>query len=476
MLKQSFTADNFENIYDLENRRRSIKAYLGSSYSEVLAEIKELDKVSKSIIRKKVSERSKDDIYILEANKDERNNLLKKKKEVQRAELEKISNAINKKNFKFHLKKNEKDGKDIFVIQENREAFFAIKQLQNNIKRTFKVKQSDRHLILSQLKLLLNESAPKYLIRVDIKDFFESIPQQKLLDKIFNNTLLSVLSKKLIIQILEEYNEQMGLSGDDVKRGVPRGVGISSYLAELYLKGIDSKVKSMNDVIYYARYVDDIIIIVSPSSPKKEKEDYFSEINKYFNEEDLEIHTDGDKCKLLDLTGASSRNNNFTYLGYSLNIHHSSELLNTVFDLSKNKKEKVEERVMKSIKHFNNISRYDLKKARRELLLCLRYLTTNTKLSGSKSKVKTGIYYSNNFLDDSRKYELNAFDIRLREVWLCQLSPHDKVFKTQELKDKYLNNLKSSILDRYSFIKGFEDKTFHIFSENELKTIQNIFK
>lgn len=478
MLKQSFTADNFEDIYDLENRRRSIKAYLGSSYSEVLAKIKELDKVSKGIIRKKVSERSKDDIYILEANKDERNNLLKKKKEVQRAELEKISNAINKKNFKFHLKKNEKDGKDIFVIQENREAFFAIKQLQNNIKRTFKVKQSDRHLILSQLKLLLNESAPKYLIRVDIKDFFESIPQQKLLDKILNNTLLSVLSKKFITQILEEYNEQMGLSGDDVKKGVPRGVGISSYLAELYLKDIDNKVKSMNDVIYYARYVDDIIIIISPSLPKKEINDYFNAIDSFFNEVDLEIHATGEKCKLIDLTKKNSeKEDRLTYLGYTINITQTANnKIETKYGLSEKKKRKIEDNIKKSILHFNEKSKYGLKEARQELLLCLRFLTTNTRLSGAKSKVKTGIYFSNSLLDNDYKYELECLNDRLEYLYDSSIDPYENLFLNEDTKNRYISKLKTAVLARSNFKNGFENKTYHYFQNEDLKKIQYILK
>lgn len=479
MLKQSFTADNFEIIYDFENRKRSIKDYLGTGYGNKLAEIKKLDEENKSIKKKKIKDRSEDENKTLEDNKERRKKLVKEKKEIQRAELEKISQTINKKDFKFHLKKNKKNGKDIFVIQENREAFFAIKQLQNNIKRTFKVKQSDRYLILFQLKLLLNESAPKYLIRVDIKNFFESIPQQKLLDKILNNTLLSVLSKKFINQILEEYNEQMGLSGDDVKRGVPRGVGISSYLAELYLKDIDNKIKSMNDVIYYARYVDDIIIIISPSFPKKEINNYFNYIDIFFNEVDLKIHATGEKYKLIDLTknDNTDKTYEFTYLGYTIYITHTANnKIKTEYGLSEKKKRKIEERIEKSILHFNKQSKYNLRKARKELLLCLRFLTTNTRLSGPKSKVKTGIYYSNNLLDESFIKEIKAFDYKLKGKWLRKILIEDNIFKTTENKYIYIEKLKESILKRNNFLKGFENKTFHDFSDNELNTIQYILK
>jgi len=185
MLNQSFTADNFENIYDVENRKNSIVDYLGDEYKEILASVEELKSTKHNIIRKKTEDRSEEDIQFLAEYKDKTDGFNNQKKTVRHRELEKISLNINSKNFKFEL---EKGDDDIFVIQSTREAFFAIKQLQNNIRKTFKVKQSNRHLILSQIKLLLNDSSPKYVIRTDISSFYESISQEKLFKKINNNT------------------------------------------------------------------------------------------------------------------------------------------------------------------------------------------------------------------------------------------------------------------------------------------------
>ena len=50
--------------------------------------------------------------------------------------------------------------------------------------------------------------------------------------------------------------------------GVPRGFGVSAYLSELYMREIDNEIKALPDVIYYARYVDDIVIIFSPKTKK----------------------------------------------------------------------------------------------------------------------------------------------------------------------------------------------------------------
>jgi hypothetical protein len=197
MLNQSFTADNFENIYDAENRKNTITEYFGTEYKDILVQIKLLQNEISQIKRKKLNDRTDDEKQTLIENKKKKEGLVAKKKQIQHNELEKISKEVNSKNFKFDLQiKND----NIFVIQNTKEAFFAIKQLQYNIRKTFKVKQSSRHLILTQLKLLLNDSSPKYVIRTDITKFFESIPQDKLFKKMSNNTLLSNQSKKFIFK------------------------------------------------------------------------------------------------------------------------------------------------------------------------------------------------------------------------------------------------------------------------------------
>ena len=482
MLNQSFTTDNFENIYDIENRKNSIAIYLGTKYSKILSLIKKIQVEIAKITNKKPANRTVFENYFLTKYQDAIGRLLIYKKEIQHAELEKISKKINSKNFKFDLQLHEQDD-NIFVIQDTKEAFFAIKQLQYNIRKTFKVKQSSRHLILSQIKLLLNDSSPKYVIRTDISKFFESIPQDKLLEKINNNTLLSSQSKKFIKQILEDYNNKKDKTKIEVDKGVPRGVGISAYLSELYMKDFDNRIRNMQDVVYYARYVDDIFIVISPSLPKKCVGRYFVEIKRIIEKEELTLHTKGNKCNLFDLSEKVKVNTHskLTYLGYEIHIEqfqgkNKSARIKTIFGLSQNKKDKIENRVLKSIEYFNNKSKYDIKTARKELLLCLRFLCTNTKLSGAKNRVKVGIFYSNNLLDKDYEKDINALDNKLKGNWLRKISPYDNLFTNQTDKQHYVDNLKNCITTRFRFSKGFTNKTYHIFSRNDLKTIKSILK
>ena len=480
MLNQSFTADNFEKIYDIENRKSSITEYLGEEYKEVLVKIKSLQNEVSQIKRKKLADRSDEEIQKLIESKQNINKLIADKKEIQLNEFEKISKKVNGKNFTFNLQPRDND---IFIIQDTRDAFFAIKQLQYNVKKTFKVKQSSRHLILSQIKLLLNESSPKYVIRTDVSKFFESILQDKLFDKINENTLLNIQSKKFIRQILDEYNTKKDTTKIDIDKGVPRGVGISSYLSELYMKDIDKQIKNMDDVVYYARYVDDIFVVISPKLPKKGIDNYFTEIKEIIGRESLVLHEEGDKYNLIDLTNNVSKNThyNFTYLGYKIHVEqylndNKMTITKTSFGLSDDKKNKIEGRVLKSIDYFNMKSKYDLKLARKNLILCLHFLTTNTKLSGAKNRIKTGIYYSNDLLDSCFEKDINTLNNKLKGNWLSKIQPFAGLFADNIEKRKYIDRFKKNIIAKCNFNKGFTKKTYHTFSKDELGTIKRILK
>ncbi len=111
-------------------------------------------------------------------------------------------------------------------LRRNQNTFFALKQIQYNFRKLYKVKQANRFAIVSQIKGLLDDNFPKYVIRTDIQEFYESIPHDILLQKLNEENLLTFYSKKILFQILNEYKR---LSGSE--KGLPRGVGVSAYLA-----------------------------------------------------------------------------------------------------------------------------------------------------------------------------------------------------------------------------------------------------
>lgn len=68
------------------------------------------------------------------------------------------------------------------------------------------------------------------------------------------------------------------------------------------MKDIDNKIRNMQDIIYYARYVDDMFIVISPNFPQKTIQEYFEKIKDIVTKENLVLHTNNDKCNLVDLS------------------------------------------------------------------------------------------------------------------------------------------------------------------------------
>lgn len=171
--------------------------------------------------------------------------------------MDEISQKILKSTFNIELsKKDGPSGKSVFCIDAEPETFFVIKQLQRNINRIYKVKQANRHDLVCQIRDMLGSNFPLELVRTDISSFYESIDRKKLLEKLDSDQLLSPASKKYIKQVLVSYGVKSGTSV-----GVPRGVGISAYLAEFYLRPVDNAIRMIPGLVLYCRFVDDIVAV-----------------------------------------------------------------------------------------------------------------------------------------------------------------------------------------------------------------------
>ncbi|RZQ07459.1 reverse transcriptase, partial [Vibrio vulnificus] len=97
------------------------------------------------------------------------------------------------------------------------------------------------------------------------------------------------------------------------------------------------------------------------------------------------------------------------------------------------------------------------KKAYKNLLLRIRFLTGNTRLYNSKSKAFVGVYFSNKFINSTN--DLIGLDYFL-------------LSKTNTLQDQKLKKR----INKLSFKNGFEMKIFRKFSIEELSQISKVWK
>lgn len=464
-MNQSFNVENFVKIYYDENRRGN---YLEGDF-QIFHDVKAQSDCIVSInqeFRQKTSEYkhniiTKDFFMTFQTLKNyEKERLIEEKHKALEIALKAVEEKISNNDFSLELDDTLPPigGKTIYTIDRSEAApFFILKQLQKNIQHSFKVKQADRYEILSQVKNLLDNSFPKYVIRTDIKSFFESIPHDKLKEKIARNHILSPFSKKVIYQILREYAQK---TGDE--KGIPRGIGISAYLSELYMRDIDNAIKSLENVTYYARYVDDIVLIITPST-KYDQINHLHRVKEIVSRFDLTLNDS--KTKSIDLQ-IPDLEESFNFLGFNVTFN-TFKKNNIKIDITHKKRQRYVKKIKLAIEDYNLSSKFNEKESRQLLFKRLKYLTGNTRLLNVKKNILTGIYFSNVLLTEQKSLEY------LDSYLLMKI---DKSFNPySELTHINTNRIKKN-LKRFSFKEGFKDKLFYEFSKKDFVDILRIWK
>ena len=465
MLDQSFSSSNFNIIFLRENRKGNIKQrHLNQAYFDKHDEFNTV--LNEKIVLKKTRTLS---IEELDSFAEKLEVINKAKEEIRNNLFSEYATIVNnEKNPFFFLIKYDKKN-EIYTTKKDGVHFFAIKQLQHNLNKTFKVIQADRNKIIKQTYNLISDGFPKVVIRTDIHKFYESIPQIKLFEKLDNNTLLSPLSKKLLKRLFYEFERIKDTSIMQPKKGIPRGFGVSAYLSELYMREIDNEIKSLPDIIYYARYVDDIIVVFSPKT-KSQVRDYKAEIKKIINDEKLEINDNlggrKDKTQIINLLeNPLQRQEKLEFLGYKFFIKQNQDI---VIELSDDKIKRYLNRIKLSIETYNNDSKYNESRARKMLFDRLKFLTGNYHLNHNKKNIKAGIFYSNNMLElNTLRYNsLNCLKIRMGILLKNIESPInigvDKTHPRGIDKDEIIRY----VLSKFCFEKGFNEKHFYSFRFN----------
>ena len=486
MLDQNFSAKNFMNVYAQENRMGRIPVEtMGEGFKAVMAMIKETNSDLQTLRSKKKAKKTDEVKKKINELKKTLKDLKEDKQKVLSEEMQDLSSKVNSHTFRFKLEKVWIGDKMGFKIDSKDHAqLFAMKQLQINLQKTFKVKQANRHLIMTNIKLLLKTRRPFYIIRTDVSSFFESIPQEQLKHIVMDNTLLSHKSKVFVDAILKEYEAEKATLTDDESYGlkegcgVPRGIGISSLLSEIYMRDFDNSIKKCPEVIFYVRYVDDIFMILAELPQGKNIEKYYGSLVEKFKERGLELKPlADDKCSIIDCTKREDTKFEATYLGYKMTIWGKMsepedkkdkpkwKYTDVVFSMSDTKKERITTRIDNTFKHFNAINKYDLHQARKDLVDSLKLITGNVRLHKSKSGIKTGLYYNSDLLDDTD--DLKALNTYL---YSKKVNLYKNLFHTEDEKNAYLTSLYNRI-NKFDFVTAWNTRKMYNLKDGRMKEI-----
>lgn len=317
--------------------------------------------------------------------------------EIIHSEIKEIIATLSKINIKTKLEEikiKEKKGIKIKCLSTK----IIHHKINKILQESFNIKNTNRRILCKQIFASLEDSSPYNILKIDIKDFFESINISELKNIINTNEKISPHIKYLIYYYLDFFESDLKLTG------IPRGIQLSSTLCNLYLKNFDDSVKKINEVFYYCRYVDDIFIIYNPSEKPSEFQKKISSLLP------KGCNFNSTKTKNLELKkGAPGKFETIDYLGYNFKIKNNIEnkrFRNVEVSISENKINKIKKRICRSFIDFyknNNM---------RLLIQRINYLSSNTKIfsTNQNKRVLIGIYYNYNLINTNLQLkELDRF-------------------------------------------------------------------
>lgn len=158
--------------------------------------------------------------------------------------------------------------------------------------------------LVNELKDSILSDNFDFFIKIDIKNFFPSIPHDKLMKLIRKK-----IRKKEILKLIEDSLKTPTIPFPTKTHspnivGIPQGISISSILANIYLSDIDNNFSVPNTDFKYFRYVDDILILCKNTNVTDIKYDILTRLKN------LGLETSPTKYKEAEITEG------FSYLGY----------------------------------------------------------------------------------------------------------------------------------------------------------------
>lgn len=162
---------------------------------------------------------------------------------------------------------------------------------------------------LRRVQKLLNEGKV-WVVDADLKGYFDSIPQDKLMaaveERVADGALLELIEKFLKQGVMET-----GKGWSPTETGTPQGAVLSPMLANIYLNPLDHSMTQRGWEM--VRYADDFIILCSS---REQAEEALEQVREWVQQAGLVLHPT--KTRLVD----ASQSGGFDFLGYHFERGH----------------------------------------------------------------------------------------------------------------------------------------------------------
>ena len=317
-----------------------------------------------------------------------------------------------------------------------------LRKLYRNIRRIYNVRQTNRNDIVKQIITLLSENVPMWVAHFDVHHFYESIDRNAVLDNLEEGGRLNYQS----LQFLRNLFANPAVSAGN---GLPRGLGISSAMSELFMKHFDLNVRKLDGVYYYARFVDDIIVFCSS---EKARDKMWNEVSTMLQKLGLKLNNEK------SYTWEPKMDKSLTYLGYTFTKNNVQEK-NVTVSIAQKKVNVIKTRITRSLVRYSKDGNFDMLKLR------VKYLTGNFTLYSNSTllPIRVGIFYNYRFATDySVLQELDKYYQRILHCRNGRLGARIHMTQAQ-----------CHDLEKYSFAFGYSHKVVHHFTTKQMTKIKN---
>jgi len=282
----------------------------------------------------------------------------------------------------------------------------VVRKLTRNIRRLFRMHQWSRDAIIMNLTSLLSEGLKYRIYRIDIKSFYASFDQNDVIDQVKRCTILSPLSFSILAKLMVVYKSIGGI-------GLPTGLSISATLADFMMRDFDARFRNDAEIYFYARYVDDILILTNGN----EKPKAFMRYLKSALPNGLALNSC--KTKIVDSPQKAATPSaavvplKVDYLGYTFTVNdvpdkNKFRIVN--IDMSSRRERRLKTRISRAFISYTKDRDFALLESR------IQFLTSNYMIfdPSTGNRILAGIYVSFRHITCKTSSALNSLDRFLR--------------------------------------------------------------
>lgn len=357
------------------------------------------------------------------------------------------------------LTPNNLAGRTIFQVNDLA-SDLVLRKAAQNIRRITASKQASRIEIIRRLKLFCEEGMPFAVAKMDIKSFYPSVDQDALLRQL-NARLVTAPSTRSVISSLVDQCKSSSVDG------LPPGLAISAELSEFYMQDFDRRMRGSLGAHYFARYVDDIIIVLPElDSPKNLKDRIETALPK-----GLKLNFSKSKIFVFGNAKVNSPaiEHSFDYLGFKFSVFQTNKkrpyFRRVDLDIAKSKVNKNKTRIVKSLLQYLSDGNFQDLRDRVRILTC-GYQFFDER---SEKKRSAGLQHTYSLVD-SEAPALIELDRFFAGIVLCRSGAIGGRLALT------LTNCERKELLRYSFVRGMANRIHFRFNADRLAHLMECWK